>query len=178
LEAFARCGLGVVALAVDPDQAEELWGESLQLARGLGDTWLITFVLVCLGMPLLLRGAIEEAAERWQESTRLAVQTGNRRSLAASLEGLAEIAGLRGEPERAAHWMGAAAALRASLHAPALRFWSARVERCQEVLRGTLGEAGFSAAHTAGGSAPLEEVIESVLTGSEGWSARDTPGVP
>jgi oxygen-independent coproporphyrinogen-3 oxidase len=73
---------------------------------------------------------------------------------AAALEGLACVAGARGDAEAAARLLGAAAAWRQRRHRPADRIERADADRAEQNARTTLGDLGFDAAYRAGHAQP------------------------
>ncbi len=73
---------------------------------------------------------------------------------AAALEGLACVAGARGDAEAAARLLGAAAAWRQRRYRPADRIERADADRAEQNARTTLGDRGFDAAYRAGHAQP------------------------
>jgi predicted ATPase/DNA-binding SARP family transcriptional activator len=73
---------------------------------------------------------------------------------AAALEGLACVAGARGDAEAAARLLGAAAAWRRRRHRPAGRLERADADRAEQRARAALGDSDFDAAYEAGQAEP------------------------
>jgi len=82
---------------------------------------------------------------------------------------MAEIAGIdaaRGQPERAARLLAAAAALRVEIGAP--QGWGRPVhERAEAAARAALSPEAFAAAWVTGADLPLEEVIAEALQAAD-----------
>jgi tetratricopeptide (TPR) repeat protein len=86
---------------------------------------------------------------------------------AAALEGLACVAGARGDAEAAARLLGAAAAWRQRQHRPAGRLEQADAHRAEQSARAALGDSAFDAAHRAGQAQP-----DAVLDDADRMPAR------
>jgi hypothetical protein len=99
------------------------------------------------------------ATTLYEESLRLRREIGDKHGLAECLEGLAGVAMAQQQLERAARFLGAAAALREAIDAPLSPRQQARHEHDISVVRTGLDEATFAAAIAAGKRVPLEQVI-------------------
>ena len=103
LLAFALFWHGVLALNQhDLDGAERLLGEEYALGRALGHPPTIAFPLVMLGHVKLQRGQLEAAAADLRGALRIHADNRDAVGCFWSLEGLARLAHLSGQPERAA----------------------------------------------------------------------------
>jgi hypothetical protein len=71
-----------------------------------------------LGLAELLGGAIDIAAGHFRASLALYREFGGPDSLATPLEGLSGVAAARGQPQRSAHLLGAAMAIRDAMGMP------------------------------------------------------------
>ena len=112
---------------------------------------------------MLARGDAALAATHFKESLRLSRRLGVPKFQAWCLAGLAGVAVLEEEPERAAWLWGAAEALRRALgvrEAPASR---ATRERLIAQAREQRGEAAFAAAWAEGQAASTEQAIAEAL---------------
>jgi DNA-binding NarL/FixJ family response regulator len=79
--------------------------------------------------------------------------------IAACLDGLAEVAVAQGQPEWAAHLLGAAALLREALGVSPPPYNLATYERAVATTRAQLGEERFAAAWAEGREMTLEQVL-------------------
>jgi DNA-binding CsgD family transcriptional regulator len=84
----------------------------------------------------------------------------------SSLEDLADIAGMTGQPERAARLYGAAEALREVIGVPLPPYHRSEYEREVAVTREALGEQAFADAYAAGRALPVEEAVAEALAGT------------
>ncbi|YCK37435.1 BTAD domain-containing putative transcriptional regulator [Actinomadura sp. ATCC 39365] len=103
-----------------------------------------------LGFVAELRGDHESAAARHRRGLEIARSTGEPRTLALSLEGLAGAAALAGTPERAALLLGAADGLRGSVGAPLPAAERGDVERITAAAVAVLGRDVFAATFLLG----------------------------
>ena len=83
----------------------------------------------------------------------------------ACLEGLARVAAMQGQPERAARLLGASAALRDEMGTPLSPIARADHDHASRTAHETLGEDAFEAAFAAGHAMPFEESILSARSG-------------
>jgi len=111
----------------------------------------------------LVQGDIERAAPLFAESLTLKHGLGNMQGIAASLDGLAEVAGAGGQARRAARLLGAPAALRVAIKARPKQGPSAHYGRTVAGARAALGEETFVAAWAEGEAWPLEQAITDAL---------------
>ncbi|MFN8495209.1 MAG: tetratricopeptide repeat protein [Caldilineaceae bacterium] len=101
----------------DLKAAQAIFTEALQRARQDQDADNIAIILTNLGSAGVLQ---QEPASTplLGEALQIFVRLGNRIGVAFCLEGLAAVAGMNGQAERAAKLLGAAEALREEIHAP------------------------------------------------------------
>ena len=152
--------LGEVALAEgDLERAAAFIEEGLALHRGEQSTWMVGVSLVSLGTVRRQQGDLALAAAHYREGLALTRETNNRWGIALALEGWAGLAGVLGQPARAARLFGAAAALREAVGTPVPPAERPMHERAVEAARSPLGEERFAAAWAAGRSLTLEEAI-------------------
>jgi hypothetical protein len=135
--------------------------ESLPFFREVGLNWVgIPWANQGLGETALAQGDAVLAASHLSEALVLFRDLGDRAGTSWCLAGLAGVAALNEEPERAAWLWGAAEALRQSLgarSAPAVR---ATHERLQAEVRNQLGEGVFNIKWAEGQAASVEQAID------------------
>jgi hypothetical protein len=86
------------------------------------------------------------------------------------LEGLAVVAGVRGEAERSARLFGAAEGLLQAVEAPVYDYYKPNrslYERTKAVVRSRLGESAFEEAWEQGRAMTFEQAVEYALKGNE-----------
>ncbi|MDP9372367.1 MAG: tetratricopeptide repeat protein [Chloroflexota bacterium] len=155
--------LGVIAKRQgDYERAVRLYTESLELARQLGEKN-ISKTLVTLGSLALRHGDHRRARALYAEALALCRELGDREVIAYCLEGLADVARVRGEADQAARLWGAAERLRETIGAPLSPVGRADYEHDVTAARAQLGQAAFAAAWAEGRAMPLEQVIAEVL---------------
>jgi len=153
--------LGHVAqIQGDYERATQLHIESLPLFRETGPQWVgIPWAHQGLGETRLAQGNTTLAATHLAEALGLFHDLGDRMGVSWCLAGLAGVAAVDEEPERAAWLWGVAEALRQSIgarEAPASR---ATHERLKNEVRQQLGEDAFSAKWAEGQTASMEQAI-------------------
>ena len=163
-QAAAVCG-NLVQLALarnDLAAAERYLAEARRRHRALGLGWLQSYLARCEGDLAFTRGDQEGALAAYRESLEVARDRGERPFMAEALAGIAGVVVTRGQPERAARLLAAAAALREQTrHAEG---WGRRMhERAEAAARAALSPEAFAAAWAAGTALPLEEAITDAL---------------
>jgi predicted ATPase/DNA-binding CsgD family transcriptional regulator len=154
----ANC-LGELARAQgDYDRAAARY-EALTLFRALGQSKHVPLVLHNLGQAAALRGDTRRGTACFAEALALQTDLGDRRGQGLSLAGLAAMASLLRQPERAARLFGAADALLASAGVAMEAQDIAASEHQRAATRAQLGEAAFAAAWEAGAALPSPEAI-------------------
>ena len=94
-------------------------------------------------------------------------ELGDKQGVAICLEGLAAVAGARGQPARAAQLYGAAAALRERIGAPLPPGDRLGYDRHLATARACLDEGAWAAAWAEGQAMPLEEAVADALAAAE-----------
>jgi tetratricopeptide (TPR) repeat protein len=144
----------------DYQHASELHQESLAIFRSFGDQNIgLPWAYQSLGETALGQGRLEEAAGWLHQAMTASRALSDQPSIAWCLAGLASVAALDEQPERAARLWGAADKLRQSIGcrpAPAAR---ATYERAMAAAHAQLGEDAFAAAWDAGRVMTLEQAI-------------------
>ena len=155
----------------DLERATACYEESLALARRTGADFAQGFALEGLADMARRRGDLAGAEVLGREELLVRRQLGVRGFLAFSLENLARTAMAAGEgarAERAAHLLGAAAALRERVGGLPRRRWREDMERAAALARAALGEEGWAAAFAAGRALTLEEAVAEALGETDG----------
>jgi non-specific serine/threonine protein kinase len=142
------------------DRARCLLEQSLSLHEELGDSLLVSYNQNNLGLCALRQGSLDEARTLFVQSLPPKLEAQNWDAIPYGLEGLAEVAAARGEPERAARLLGAAAAQREAVgHPRCPPSERAHYERILTAVRETLGEAVFELVWLAGCSMTVEQAV-------------------
>ena len=156
-------GLGTALLNLgDLARARAVLEESLVVARRFDDQWSSAMSLMLLGHLRLAEGDPDRARAELIESAALFASTGNMVYLPWCLEGLAGVAAAGRRFGRAAEIAGARDALRAQTGVLLPPVHPAAYEPMLEVVRDSLGEAGFAAAHARLADRPPPELIAAV----------------
>jgi hypothetical protein len=121
-------------------------------------------------------GDLEEAQRSLVEALRLARDSGPRWLVAATLEQLAALDEAHGHPERAARFLGAAAALRQAMGTPIMLSARAEHDATLANVRAALGDELFAAAWAAGEQSPLEHLLKEAVALPPG--VRRNPAIP
>ena len=152
--------LGSVAFHLgDNDRARALLEESLGLARELGVDWVIAKVIARLGTIALRQGDPREAEALSLEGLDRYRRSGNKRWTRWYLVALAEVARLRGQPERAAKLIGMSEgpiSAAGGHYEPGMR---AEIERITASVRAELDEETFERLRDEGRSMPPEDAV-------------------
>jgi tetratricopeptide (TPR) repeat protein len=146
------------------ERAEQLHKESLipfdQIGpRHLGTVW----AYQGLGATALAQGDATLATKYFVEALVLSRDLGDRAGIVWCLAGLAGVAGLKEEPERAAWLWGAAETLRQFMGVREAPASHATHERLKNEVRQQLGEAIFKAKWAEGQSVSMEQAIDEAL---------------
>ena len=156
--------LGTLALYQrDYEQATLLLEESQQKSQEAGNKLLLAYILTALGHVLLGQAHYEQAENRIKEGLRIHQELQEKESVPWSLEGMAAVAELQGDWERAARLWGAAEGLRESVGAPTPL---AEKEYYQMLLSAThsrLTAPEWAAAWDTGRAMSLEQAIAYAL---------------
>ncbi|MFF3752721.1 BTAD domain-containing putative transcriptional regulator [Streptomyces sp. NPDC002018] len=152
-EQFAALGLALGARREGHlDIAEARLRPWLTWNRSRSDVPGLALVLAELGFIAEQRGDAAQALALHQDGLATAMATGDPRAVALALEGLAGAHSLAGLWARAARLLGTAAATRRRAGAPQPPAEQADVERIAARLRQALGEDGYAAEFSAGGT--------------------------
>jgi tetratricopeptide (TPR) repeat protein len=159
--------LGELArLRGDEQAARAYYQESLE-AQGSG-TQGRAIPLFNLGQLELRAGNLSAARRLHTESLTIALKLGAKSVIAYGLEGLAGVAVLEGQAERAGRLIGAAEALREAIHARIDATDLPQFERTVAATRSTLGEEAFAAVRATGAALPLEQAVQLAREDSSG----------
>src|SRR5262249_26046334 len=110
------------------------------------------------------------------ESLAICQETNHRPGVAQALDGLAAVASARGEPERAARLLGAAAALREVIGVTPPPAERAEHERGLAAVRAGPRPAAVAAAWAAGRALPIEQAVaEAVAIAAPGADSAGRP---
>ncbi len=172
--AWACCNLGRVAHRRGDDaRAIDWYNESLALFQEIGSLWGRAETLCELGRAARSQGDDALAAACYHESLALLRELEGTRLISLCLEGIAGLAGARGQPAQAARLFGAAAALREAFGPPVPPVYRASYERDLDVARTQTDAVSWAAAWAAGRTLPLEQAIDEALRGVERYSSSD-----
>src|SRR6266568_6205067 len=141
----------------------------------MGDEPFIANALAHLGTVALRMGDYTQSAALYQQSLALNREQANRDGIVEDLAGLAEVASLLGQPERAARLLGAVEALRevSGIRLSPLR--RAEYDRTVEGIRAHLDQATFAQAWAQGRAMPLEQAIAYALETKDALSTDAKP---
>jgi tetratricopeptide (TPR) repeat protein len=154
--------LGHVAqLQGEYERATRLHQESLPFFREVGPGWIgIPWAHQGLGETALAQGDSTLAATHLVEALGLFHDLGDRVGVSWCLAGIAGVAALDEEPERAAWLWGAAEALREFIGAREAPVSHATHERLKTEVRKQLGEAMFNAKWAEGQKASVDQAVD------------------
>jgi predicted ATPase/DNA-binding CsgD family transcriptional regulator len=143
------------------DRAEQLFRESLAIARESGATWALTTALHGVGQIASERGNHAESIAAFRESLTIAWQLRDRVAVVLTMPALADALAAAGEPERAAQVFGAALSVSDGLtpEAEGMPPLLAKYDTHISTLRTRLGEAAFQAAWSIGGGRSIESAV-------------------
>jgi predicted ATPase len=143
-------------------EASELLHEALEI-YGANLHEGSAFAATSLGFVAELQGDADTAEHYHLRGLEAAAHTQDRRAVALAVEGLAGVAMLRGDPIRAAFFLGVAEAARESVGVPLPTAERADVDRIGAAARAAVGDEEFAAAKARGSRAPLEGLVDAVL---------------
>jgi predicted ATPase len=145
------------------ERAQAAWERGLGLARELGDETYISWGLEGMAGVAFLEGDHARAEDLQRQSLELKWKVQDKGGIAYSLEGLAQAAAARAQPERAAILWGAAHELREFTHLTSDPSLGHVYASLIPAVQNQLGEQGFSAAFQRGRSLPLARAVEIAL---------------
>lgn len=167
--------LGIMAYRLgDYAAAGALHAESLEIRRMLGDQRGMAISLGNLGLVAYQQGDYTEAGALHAESLTIRRTLGDA-TIPESLEGLAAVAGARGEAERAARLLGAAATLREAISLRQFADERADQDAWVARVRTGLDAATWDAAWQAGAALSRELAIAEALAGMTSDSSAQPP---
>jgi predicted ATPase len=175
-------GFGMLALSEGDAAAAPPWlDEALSYARAVGDTIHESWLLHGLGCAAFLAGDVAGAGAHFTQALVCARERGQTGSVADALEGLAGVAGMHGQPERAARLFGVADAIRQASGGAMRSRWrylvhyKRRLDAVQDMLG---GEPAVEAARAAGRALSLDQAIaEALAVAAEEKTTRRVPAV-
>jgi hypothetical protein len=147
----------------DHATARGLLEASLAVARESKSPIDIALQLNNLGIVAIRQGDDREAEARHREALRLTRDVDAREPTACALEGLAAVAAARRNHRSAAALLGAAAALRAEIHAPRIAQFEEEYKRLLPLVQEALGDDAFAAAEAQGRAAGIDAVVKLAL---------------
>jgi tetratricopeptide (TPR) repeat protein len=139
------------------------WERGLGLARDRDDETFISWGLEGMAGVAFLQGRHAQAEDLHRQSLELKWKMQDKGGIAYSLEGLAQAAAARAQPERAALLWGAAHELREFTHLPRGPSLGHVYASLMPAVQDQLGEQGFSAAFQRGRSLPLAQAVQIAL---------------
>jgi tetratricopeptide (TPR) repeat protein len=155
----------VLSLQGDYAQAIALCSESLTLAQECGNTLLTAWTFKHLGNLAQRQGDAGQARALFANSLALFQDAGEMVGIMTYLEGMAEVAGLEGQPERLVRLFGAAAPLHARFGVSPYPAEQAAYEQQLSAARAQLGEGAYVLAWDAGRAMTVEQAVtETLLT--------------
>lgn len=165
------------AVVADSVSARGYLDEALAICRQSGAQAIqLVIALNELGRLACIEGNTVEAAQRFGESLGICWSTIDLWSLPKALEGLAGVAVLTAQPERAIRLLAAASALRDRSGAPVMIADRGYYEQIVQEARAHLSEETFAAAWNEGRTAPLEDIVAAALTLANNAAAPNEPG--
>jgi non-specific serine/threonine protein kinase len=175
------CNLGCTAyLAGDYERAREYLEEHVQLQLFWGHDFHPTngFVLAVLGRIAIDQGDTARGSQLFAESVELLRRYRHSRFTAQSFEHLAFSMTVRGQPERVARLLGAAAGLRASVATPISPITQQAYDQHVPAAKAQLGEAAWDAAWAEGSEMSLDEAFDYALASAAALGAEPATAAP
>jgi len=145
------------------ERSQAAWECGLGLARERGDETFISWGLEGMAGVAFLQGQHARAEDLHRQSLELKLKMQDKGGIAYSLEGLAQAAAARAQPERAAVLWGAGYELREFTHLPSVPSLRHVYASLIPAVQDQLGEQGFSAAFQRGRSLPLAQAVQIAL---------------
>lgn len=164
----------------DLDGAVVICEEVREICEDHGERWALSYALYVLGFAALQRGRPARARELLGESLAISHTFHDRLGTVLTLELLALVTVVEGDPAEAALLQGAADRIWPSVGLPL--FGSAHYggprARCEELARHELGEALYASERSAGAGLGIDAVVARALSGRPGESRPQPPGQP
>ena len=154
---------GIAGLAArwrgELDEARAQLERALVWSREMDASLIAAPTLACLGFVLELQGDLAAAGSVHREGLDHARRTGDPRTLALALEGLAGVARATGDAERAALLLRAANGMRESAGAPLPPAERVDVDRIEAAARRDLGEARLAEVLRRGAALSTDQAV-------------------
>lgn len=164
----------------DLDGAVVICEEVREICEDHGERWALSYALYVLGYAALQRGRPARARELLGESLTISHTFHDRLGTVLTLELLALVTVVEGDPAEAALLQGAADRIWPSVGLPL--FGSAHYggprARCEELARHELGEALYGSERSAGAGLGIDAVVARALSGRPGERRPQPPGPP
>jgi hypothetical protein len=160
----AFLSIGSEIRAAHPESAREYYEEALKIFRHLRHKGFEPIMLSELGHVARTTGKTAEAKELYRQSLRHFHDQGNRPAIAHELECFAFLAIADEEPQRAAHLLGAAEALRERIKASMQYMEHVEYDDALVRLRSMLTEAELDSLWTEGRAFSMEQAIKFALS--------------
>jgi tetratricopeptide (TPR) repeat protein len=174
--AMAFCGVAAAALYWHKyAMATEYSHKSLAIAREVGNNQIAMHVLATIGISALRQGETLSAYSYFIESLSLSKTLGSKENAILCLEGLAGVAAVRGQQERALSLLYATDQLRRALQLPPDPGAAAHREWVAGLLLVQPREAEMDEGLAATMSSSLEEVIDHALTPYDAPTSEPMP---
>ncbi|HSL42854.1 MAG TPA: BTAD domain-containing putative transcriptional regulator, partial [Anaerolineales bacterium] len=160
--AYALLQLGITArLGHNVEQARNALEESIELSRELGDSNVLSSALQSLGEVAREQGDVAQAAALFEEGLRLTSQIQDRPTLALHMIGVASLASVAGQPQRAVLLLTAAQTLLETIGMSVAVWPESRLDydHHMHVAREQLDESSFLEACAMGRSLRLDQAI-------------------
>ena len=148
-------------------RAAELTEEGVALLRQLGTRGGVSIGLCNLGWMDLLQDDLGRAADLYRESISLAWETGMNPLVQSALEGLACVAGAKGEAERVARLWGAAQALHETKGIPRDPDFLSEADSRISAVRSGMEEEAWEEVWRKGRAMTLDEAVSYALEEEE-----------
>lgn len=164
----------------DLDGAVAICEEVREICEDHGERWALSYALYVLGFAALQRGRPARARELLGESLAISHTFHDRLGTVLTLELLALVTVVEGDPAEAALLQGAADRIWPSVGLPL--FGSAHYggprARCEELARHELGEESYASERSAGAGLGIDAVVARALSGRPGERRPQPPGPP
>jgi predicted ATPase/class 3 adenylate cyclase len=151
----------------DLGRATQLTEQGVAVSRELGSRGDVALGLCNLGWIALLQDNLGKAADLYRESLSLSWDTGLNPIVQSVLEGLACLAGVKGDTERAARLWGAAQVLHETKDIPRDTDFLAEADARISLVRSGMGEEAWEEAWRKGRAMTLDEAVSYALEEQE-----------
>lgn len=141
------------------ERAKALFSESAEILKQLGNKSVLPYPLRRLGYEAHRVGDLAQAVKFYAESMALNIEVGDRQGVAASLVGLAGVAGERGQWTGAARLLGAVEALLESVQTQLLPFDRQQRSKVVARVRAQIGQVALDAALQETSAFTIEQAV-------------------